>query len=193
MLNQMKGVKKLLLVVDLLNGFIRVGNMADLHIQHILPESERLIKKFLEGGYRVVYVKDCHKKNSREFKRFPVHCLRKTYEAQIVDELLPFENEAIVIEKNSTSAIFNKLLLEIIEQMPDLEEIVIIGCCTDICVLNLAIPLQNYLDEINRDIKITIPKNAVETFDAPTHPRDEYNEIAFKLFKQSGINLVDSY
>ena len=77
-----------------------------------------------------------------------------------------------------------------IDKMENLEEVIIIGCCTDICVLNLAIPLQNYFDQKDRNITITVPKNAVETYDAPNHNREEYNEIAFKLMKQAGINLV---
>ena len=46
--------------------------------------------------------------------------------------------------------------------------------------------------EKDKDIKITIPKNAVETYDAPHHKREEYNEIAFKLMAQAGINLVEN-
>ena len=34
--------------------------------------------------------------------------------------------------------------------------------------------------------KIVIPKNAVETYNAPNHMRDEYNEMALKLMKQAG-------
>ena len=83
--------------------------------------------------------------------------------------------------------------IEMLSQMENIKEIVIIGCCTDICVLNLAIPLQNYFDEKNREVTIIVPKNAVETYDAPNHPRDEYNEIAFKLLVQAGIKVVNNY
>ena len=80
--------------------------------------------------------------------------------------------------------------LEDIKKMNNLKEVVIIGCCTDICILNLAIPLQNYFDQNDLNIKITVPKNAVETYDAPWHNREEYNEIAFKLMKQAGIDII---
>ena len=76
-----------------------------------------------------------------------------------------------------------------INKMNNLKEVIIIGCCTDICILNLAIPLQNYFDQEDRNVKVTVLKNAVETYDAPNHNRNEYNEIAFKLMKQAGINL----
>ena len=56
-------------------------------------------------------------------------------------------------------------------------------------MLNLAIPLKNYFNQKNRDIEIKIHKNAVETYNSQVHNRDEYNEIAFKLLKQSGIKL----
>ena len=75
--------------------------------------------------------------------------------------------------------------------MINLQEITIIGCCTDICIINLAIPLQNYFDQKDRNILIKVPKNAVETYDSPTHNRDEYNEIAFKLMEQASIKLCD--
>ena len=74
-------------------------------------------------------------------------------------------------------------------EMENLEEVIIVGCCTDICILNLAIPLQNYFDQKDRKVKVTVPKNAVETYNSDVHNREEYNEIAFKLMKQAGINV----
>ena len=100
---------------------------------------------------------------------------------------------ALMHEKNSTSAIFSKGLLENIEKMKKLEEVVVVGCCTDICVINLAIPLQNYFDEKNRDISIVVPTNAVETYDSPNHNAEEYNNWAFKGMNQAGIKLVKKY
>ena len=77
-----------------------------------------------------------------------------------------------------------------LEKMVKLKEVVIVGCCTDICVLNAAIPLQTYLDQHDRDVKIKVYKNCVETYDAPNHNRDEYNEMAFKLMAQAGIEII---
>ena len=74
--------------------------------------------------------------------------------------------------------------------MENLSEVVITGCCTDICVSNLAIPLQNYFDENNKEVNIIVPENAVETYDAPNHNRKEYNEMAFKLLTQAGIKVI---
>ena len=182
-----KDIKKLLINVDMVKGFVKTGAMSDPYIQHIIPEHIKLMK---ENEGAIVIIKDTHKENCREFKRYPVHCVEGTEESELADELKEFEKDALVYEKNSTSTIYAENFLSDIDKMESLEEVIIIGCCTDICILNLAIPLQNYFDQKDRNITITVPKNAVETYDAPYHNREEYNEMALKLMKQAGINLL---
>ncbi len=190
----LENVKKILIVVDMVNGFVREGVMSSQNVEHIVEEVERLVKKFTEeDDKQVVFVKDTHEPDAREFKRYPVHCMKGTSEAENIDELKKYEKMALIHEKNSTSAIFPGSLLEEIDKMKKLEEVVITGCCTDICVINLAIPLQNYFDQVNRDIQITVPKNAVETYDAPNHNAEEWNNMAFKFMDQAGIKLVKKY
>lgn len=191
-MNDLEKIEKLLINVDMVNGFIKNGAMSDRNIQHIIPEHIKLMKGINGQEERIAIIKDTHKENCTEFKKFPKHCIEETDEAEITDELKEFERNALIYKKNSTSAMFAPEFLKDISNMTSLKEIVIIGCCTDICILNLAIPLQNYFDQKDLDIKITIPENAVETYNAPNHNREEYNEIAFKLMKQAGINVVKS-
>ena len=189
-MKDLKNIKKLLINVDMVNGFVKFGAMSDEYIKHVIPEQIKLINEIKEKEEAIAIIKDTHKENCIEFKRYPVHCVEGTEEAELVDELKEFEKEALVYEKNSTSTIYAPHFLNDIDEMKDLKEVVIVGCCTDICILNLAIPLKNYFDQKDRDIKITIPKNAVETYNAPNHNREEYNETAFKLMAQAGIDLV---
>lgn len=192
MKEDLEQLKRILIIVDMVNGFVRKGNMADKYIQHIIAEQIRLIEN-LTDDERLVFIKDTHEKECREFDRYPVHCVRGTEEAEVVDELKKYEEIALVYEKNSTSTIYAPNFLKDIDRMKALKEVVITGCCTDICDINLAIPLQNYFDQNDRRVKIIVPINAVETYDAPNHNRDEYNDIAFKLMAQSGIQLVKKY
>lgn len=193
----MKDIEKIergLFVIDMVNGFVREGAMADPSIEGIIPEVEKLVEEFLKHGDGVFFIKDAHEKDCAEFKRYPKHCVKETSEARLVDELIPYEKYAAgVYEKNSTSAIFAPGLLSDLEKMNNLKELVGVGCCTDICVTNFLIPVQNYFDENNKSVCITVPKNAVETYDAPFHKRDEYNEMAFKLMNQAGVSLVKRY
>ena len=186
-------VKRLLINVDMVNGFVNEGPMHDSYINHIVPMQIRLMEAYESDEEGVIaIVKDTHREGCREFNRYPVHCLENTYESELIDDLKRFETmDACIFRKNSTSTIYAKGFLEMIENLPSLEEVVIVGCCTDICILNLAIPLQNYFDEMNKNVTITIPKNGVETYDSPTHKRYEYNDMAFKMLSQAGINIVE--
>ena len=184
-----KELQELLIVVDMINGFVKEGNMKDEEINHIIPKIIQLIKLVLKKNEGLAFIKDTHNENSIEFKKFPIHCLKGTNESELIDELKLYEKDSLVYEKNSTSTIFAKNFMSDIEKMKKLRKVIITGCCTDICVLNLALPLINYFDEIDREVEVVVMKEAVETYNAPYHNRDEYNEMAFKLMLQAGVKL----
>jgi len=193
--NELSQYKKLLIIVDMINGFVTEGALADPEIAKIVPEITRIIDQTIEEGGHVAFVKDTHHEKSKEFESFPTHCIKGTREAELIDELKPYEDLGLgtSYEKNSTSTIFAKGFLKDIESMTELNEIVIVGCCTDICIANLAIPLKNFLNENDRDIKIVVPENAVETYNAQWHDRNEWNLMALAMMKQSGVEVVKEY
>lgn len=180
---------KLLVVVDMVNGFIKEGKMSDKDINHITPRIKALVESFLSEEEGIAFIKDTHEPNSLEFKKYPPHCLKGTSESELISELSSYEQKSLSYEKNSTSTIFAKNFMRDIERMESLKEVIITGCCTDICVMNLAIPLVNYFDEENRDVRVLVPQNAVETFNSDIHNRDEYNSMALKLMKNQGIGV----
>lgn len=189
-----KGIKmkKLLVIIDMVNGFVKEGALADPFIHHITPNIIKWIEEFTKNQEDIISIQEGHGKGSKEFENFPEHCILGTKEAELIDELLPYQEKMIIMRKNSTSGFITKEFQKYLEKNQDqLEEIILTGCCTDLCVMNFALPLKNYINEYNLNIKVTLLKNAVETYDAPTHPREEYNEIAFKIMEQNGINIVN--
>lgn len=192
-LKKFKQVKRLLINVDMVNGFINEGAMSDYGIASIVQNQKELIANCNAENDYLIFVKEGHNENCTEFEKFPAHCVKGTKEAEIIDELQEFANKGNTYEKNCTSAVFAKNLLRDITKMVNLQEVIIMGCCTDICILNLALPLVNYFDQLNKNISVCVPKNTVETYNADFHNRQEYNEIAFKLMKQAGVNVVDKY
>ena len=170
---KLEEIRELLVVVDMVNGFVREGVMSDKYIERIIPGHLELFKDFQEPGKQIAFIKDTHKEGCNEFNRYPVHCIEGTSESELVSEFIPYEESALVYKKNSTSTIFAPNFMTDLEQMKKLREVIITGCCTDICVINLA-----------------IPKDLVETYDSPTHKRNEYNEMAFRLMENTGIKLV---
>lgn len=186
-------VESLLVVVDVINGFINEGNMKDAYIRHIVPGIKELVKEYVNKNNReVFYIRDSHAKDAIEFKKFPMHCLKNTTESEMVKELKEYEDDVRTYLKNSTSALFAKGLLEDINKMVNLKKVVVVGCCSDICVINFALPLINYFDENNLDIEIEVKEELIETYDSPNHNREEYNEITKKLLKQAGIKVTKS-
>ena len=192
-MKELDKVENLLVVVDVINGFINEGNMKDSYIAHIIPGIEALVKDYIsEEKCEVFYIRDSHKENAIEFKKFPIHCLENTSESEMVDELKVYHNSVRTYLKNSTSAIFAKGLMEDLTKMVNLKKIVVVGCCSDICVINFALPLVNYLDENDLNVEIEVLSDLIETYDSPSHNRDEFNEISKKLLSQAGVKISES-
>lgn len=194
----MKNVKNLkvyetaLIVVDMVNGFVNEGVLHDKNIKKIVPRQLELLEEAEKKGSLIILVKDTHNKNATEFKRFgnTTHCIQGTSEAELIDELKPFEQKdnVITVEKNSTSLMESPEFREIVKQAENLKEVNFVGCCTDICVFNGAMGLANYYDEWNRDVTINVHEDAIATYSEDE--REEYVQSAKLLMKQQGINLV---
>lgn len=194
----MKNVKNLkvyetaLIVVDMVNGFVNEGVLHDKNIRKIVPRQLELLEEAEKKGSLIILVKDTHNNNATEFKRFgnTTHCIKGTSEAELIDELKPFEQKdnVITVEKNSTSLMESPEFREIVKQAENLKEVNFVGCCTDICVFNGAMGLANYYDEWNHDVTINVHEDAIATYSEDE--RGEYIESAKLLMKLQGINLV---
>lgn len=186
-------VERMLIIVDMVNGFTKEGVMHTPYMKKLIPKIKDMIEKFIENDDKVIFIKESHNQNSNEFKKFPKHCIEGNSEALIVDEFQKYVDEDNVYKKNSTSAIFAPNFMEDIKKMKNLKEVVLAGGCTDICVMNLAIPLVNYFDQNDMNVKVVVPTNACDTYDAINHNRDEYNSMAYKLMNQAGIKILKKY
>jgi len=189
-MKEINKAKKLLIVVDMINGFIKEGALADPYINIITPNVVALIEEYLAKSYPIIAFRDCHDANCSEFDNFPAHCVRGTNEVELIAEVKKYQQDMLVLDKNSTSGFVLPEFIRVINKMTALQEVVIVGCCTDICVINLAIPLKNYFNQKNKSIAITVPQNTVETYHIPgKHDRDQYNKMAFALMEQAGVNV----
>lgn len=188
----LKLYKGCLIVVDMVNGFVREGVLHDEEIGKTIARQLELIKQAKHEGKLIIFVKDTHTKDSVEFERFgdTEHCLENSYESRLVDEFIEYENgeDTISIEKNSTSFMEAPKFRELLEEQKELTEFDVVGCCTDICVVNGTIGLANYLDQRNRKHTIRVHEDAIATYSEKE--RQEYVYAAKLLMKQQGIQLV---
>lgn len=183
---------KLLLIVDVIKGFLEKGNMAFTDGKDVVSPIEHLVKEWIKNEDMIVTFRDQHQEDSLEFKSYPEHCIVNSGEEDLIDKLQPYSESYIDIPKNSTNGTnteaFQKLLKE-----QKFSEVVVVGVCTDICVLQSVLSLITYFYQNDIDTKVTVVKDAVETFDLETHKRSYYNELSFDLMKNASANLIDSY
>lgn len=180
--------KPLVIVVDMINGFVHEGALSDRRIDQITPNIEKLLKDRTPS----LFICDAHSEDAREFRSYPVHCLKGTKESEVIEQLKPYV--ADTVEKNSintfTAPAFQKRLKSLLENYQDL---VITGCCTDLCVLQFVLSFQSYLNEINdQGHRIIVPKNCVETYHAPqVHDAAYWNDAALKNMAANGVCVVE--
>ena len=181
-----------LIVVDMVNGFVEEGVLHDKEIKKIVKRQIELIKEAKQAGKLIVFIKDTHTKDSTEFERFgnTTHCLENNSESELIRELQEFENDedTISIRKNSTSFMEAPDFRKLMKQQTNMNEFDIVGCCTDICVVNGTMALANYLDEHNRKHTIRVHEDAIATYAEAA--RQNYVEAAKLLMEQQGIQLV---
>ena len=181
--------KTAMIVVDVVNGFIREGAMASPLVEGIIPEVAKLMDKCNKAEIPVVAFADCHKEDCSEFASFPPHCIENTSESELVDELKKVGGY-FLMKKNSTNGFHEKIFKQCLIQNPTTNTFIVVGDCTDICVMQFCLTLKTWYTQQNRNIDIYIPVNAVETYDAPNHDADFMNIAAYKLMKDSGIRFV---
>jgi len=178
-------------VVDMIHGFCKEGAMADTAIMDVVPNIKKLLEKHTQIEKEAYFFVDCHKDNAIEFKSFPTHCLAGSRESEIVNELKEYAKEKYIIYKNSTNG-FHELTtyLDACKNNAP-ESIIITGCCTDICVLQLSLTLKTWLNANNIDAELLLPLNCLDTYDSGDsyHPAEKFNQMAITLLQQAGIKI----
>ncbi|MGI6575772.1 MAG: cysteine hydrolase family protein [bacterium] len=155
--------KRALLVIDMLNDFILaqgnlcVGPAGEEIISGIIAE----IEHFRTAGEPVFFICDQHLPNDLEFSMFPPHCVRGTTGAAIISAISPQAGEYIIPKRRYSAFFGTDLELHLREQ--GVEELVLVGVCTNICVLYTA------CDARMRNFRVTVPAAKVASFDQEAH------------------------
>ncbi len=185
--------EKVLYNIDMNNGFVNFGPMANPEYLKLVPEQKKMFEKMFRENGQINFVLEAHDPNALEFKTYPPHCIKDTKEAEVIDEFLKYKNVpgVRVFGKNCINGMFNEDARNQIRELKALKEVIIEGVCADLCVMDFARGLARYLDEINKEAKIFVVRNAIDTFDAPGHNREEWLEIAEKVMTQAGIEYVE--
>lgn len=181
-----------LIVVDMVVGFVEEGILSSPRVKEMSTNLLELNNR--TNGYNKVYFVDSHNEDAEELKSYPSHCIVNTKEEELIDglkESISKDDNIKVIKKNSTNGFhvpeFKSWLDEIVNKI---DNFIIVGCVTDICVLQFSLTLKTYFNQMNLNKRVIVPANCVETFDIPGHPGDEMNLFALGNMKSNGIEVV---
>lgn len=189
-INTLDASNTVLVNVDIINGFCKTGNLYS-------PRNEKIIKPAknineLMKEFPKIFFRDNHPVNAKEFKSYIPHCTDKN-ESAIVDELQEYVNDkAIIFDKNSTNGFFAKGFKEFFDAHKQIKKIVVVGDCTDICVITFVLSLVTYCNEIGREIEVMVVIDAVETFDldVTNHDAELMNLFALYNMQMNGVKLI---
>ncbi|MDE7122285.1 MAG: cysteine hydrolase [Oscillospiraceae bacterium] len=179
----------MLVIVDMINGFLTQGALASERCADILPAVEELLHSAKENQIPCIAFADAHEPDSLEFQNFPVHCLKNTSESALapsLEKIGGFQR----IEKNSTNGFFAPDFQAYFQEHPELENFVVCGVCTDICVMQFALTLKAWANQNQKNLTVFVPVHAVATYDAPGHDAESLQKTALEIMQQAGIHLI---
>lgn len=192
-MKELEKYEKAIYIVDMNNGFVNFGAMANPKYNELVPEQVKLVNKIRKENGLVNFILEGHNDDALEFKTYPKHCVLGTDEAKLIPELIKEQDKenTKTYYKNCINGMLNRDLQDDIKNLKKLREIIVAGVCTDLCVMDFARTYLRYLDQINKETKLFVIKNATDTFDAPGHDREEWTNIAYKVMAQAGAIVVD--
>ena len=185
--------QKALYMIDMNNGFVNFGAMANPEYNKLVPEQLKLIEKFRKEKELVNFILEGHDEDALEFSTYPKHCVLGTDEALLIPEFIGQQDkpDTRTYYKNSINGMLNRTLQDDLTALKNLREIVIGGVCADLCVMDFGRTQLRFLDEINKDVVMFVVKSCIDTFNAPGHNRREWLDIAYKVLAQAGAIIVD--
>ncbi|CAM2932310.1 isochorismatase family cysteine hydrolase [Hathewaya histolytica] len=182
-----------LVIIDMINGFSKGGNLYSKNMENLIPNIVDISTKFHHNNYPILAYKDSHEKSSIEFDSYPTHCVVGTEECELISELKNI-NSIIQLEKNSTNAFLSYNPEEVLKKHfgkeNEFNNYVVVGGCTDICIYQFALTLKTYFNEHNRNSRVIVPVNMVDTFSANGHNDDISNILFLNSMIANGIEVI---
>ncbi|MCR4807641.1 MAG: cysteine hydrolase [Lachnospiraceae bacterium] len=138
---------KVLIVVDMQNDFIDGA----LGTGEAVAIVDNVAQKIRDHAGPVIYTRDTHQSDylkTQEGTKLPVeHCIEGSKGWAISDKL-PVADDAVIIDKPTFGSKELGLCLEDMNKKTPIEEIEVIGLCTDICVISNALLIKAFLPEV---------------------------------------------
>ena len=208
-----------LILVDIVNGFATVGAgnlappVANNQVSQMVAEANRLARGFADRGWPLLAFLDSHEPGKAE-PPYPPHCEIGTGEENLVEELLWLEDaaNAVLVRKDCINGFIGAIRHDGSNTLVDwlnqhgIEEVLVVGICTDICVMDLVLTLLSARNHgLVPDLReIFVHAEGCATYDLPrtaaeelglgansAHPQDAAHHMGLYFMAARGARLVD--
>ena len=149
---------KALIVVDMLNDFVD-GSLANPRAQRIIEPIQRLLAHARDHGWVVVFSNDAHESDDPELEVWGAHAMAGDPGAQVIDELQPKPGPGELVSPKRAYGAFDGTDLDERLRGLGVDEVVVVGQHTHICVRHTS------YGALIRGYEITVPRDAVCAFE----------------------------
>jgi nicotinamidase-related amidase len=213
------GQRSGLVIVDEVNGFAKVGggNLAppvpNAQVSTMVRETDRLAREFSGQDWPILAFLDTHVPGKPE-PPYPPHCEAGTGEEELIDDLkwLERDGNTTLVRKDCINGFVGAIQADGSNKVVDwvnshkLEQILVVGICTDICVMDFVLTM---LSARNHDlmpslIDINVYDAGCSTFDLPkatavelgfgaaaAHPQNPTHHMGLYFMASRGAKLVN--
>ena len=208
-----------LVIVDEVNGFATVGAgylappVENPQVTRMVAETDRLARAFTAGNRPILAFLDTHVPGKAE-PPYPPHCEAGTGQENLVPQLLWLEQDknTTLVRKDCINGFVGSIQPDGRNRVVDwvnankLEEILVVGICTDICVMDFvltSLSARNHdmmpsLKEIRVYVAgcstYDLPRAVAEKLGLPStagHPQDAAHYMGLYFMASRGAKLVD--
>jgi nicotinamidase-related amidase len=208
-----------LVIVDEIHGFATVGAgplappAEDSSIRRMVAETDRLARDFSTRHWPILAFLDTHEPGKPE-PPYPPHCEAGTGHEHLVPELAWLEHDphTALVRKDCINGFVGAIAPDGSNRAVDwvnrhkLEQILVVGICTDICVMDFVL---TFLSARNHDLMpslkdILVYEAGCSTYDLPretaeklglashaAHPQDVTHYMGLYFMASRGAQLVD--
>ena len=145
---------KALVVIDMLDDFVH-GALANARALEIVPPLQELLRHAREEGWVVVFANDAHEPGDPELRVWGEHAMAGTPGARVIAELEPVPGERELVVGKRVYGAFDGTDLDERLRALGVDEVVLTGQHTHICVRHTA------YGALIRGYAITVPRDAV--------------------------------
>ena len=157
-----------LVIVDMLEDFVD-GALANPPAREIVDPIRRLLAHARNQGWVVVFSNDAHEPGDPELRVWGEHAMAGAPGAQVIEELRPEPGDRELVSPKRSYGAFDGTDLDERLRALGVDEVVIVGQHTHICVRHTA------YGALIRGYEITVPRDAVCAFEGV----DEEEALAY--------------